>query len=151
MHPTIPSLVFAFSFCCSNLAFAQDIASSRIERIQSAVKAVVALQNAEGEAAVVAAIQACYASQPDANKLEKLEECISQDIAYANFSAGMYRHVLKNIKQPEYLSMDALKKRVYAQSMQAGMSASFADQFLRRLAPEAIQALVPAIDALSSK
>lgn len=125
-----------------------DAQASRIDRIQAAVNAIVAIQHGEGEAAAIAAIQSCYQSLPEGRRTDRLDECLSQDIAYANFSAGMYRNVLKSAKQPDYPSMAALGPRVYAQSMRVGMSRKEADAFLRALAPFAIQALQPAIESL---
>jgi len=140
------SLAIAF-LCCPLAAHAQGDPATRTERVQAAVKSVVAVQLNDGEAAAINALQACYQGLPEGQQTDKLEECLAQDIAYANFSAGMYRNTLKNAQQPEYASMDAMKVRVYAQARRAGLSQGAADQLLRAIAPVAIQSLVPAIQA----
>lgn len=132
----------------SILAQAQTPSSPQTERIRAAVAAIVGVQFDQGESAAIEVLQTCYRSTPEGSHSDKLEECLAQDIAYANFSQGMYRNALKGMPQPEYVSLNAMKTRVYRAAQRAGHSESNADQLLRTIAPLALQSLVPAIQAM---
>lgn len=125
-------------------AFAND---ERDERVLKAVKGIVNVQFESGEQGAIGLLRTCYGAIPPREISEKLEECIAQDIAYANLSAGMYRNVLKSMKQPEYPSLDAMQSRVYGAAKSAGMADAEADKYLRQLAPIATASLSPAINS----
>ena len=141
---SVPMAIIAFSCVVTH---SQEAAPIRDGRIQAAVSAIVAVQFGDGESAAISALQACYQSLPQGKNTERLEECLSQDIAYANLSAGMYAKVLKNMKQPEYASIDAMKVRVFNEARRAGHSQVEAGELLRGIAPLAIQSIGPAIQA----
>jgi hypothetical protein len=120
-------------------------------RIANAVKRIIAVQQSDGELAAIDMLKACY-QKPlvggGTDVVLQVEECVAQDIAYANFSAGIYRKVLTSRKQPQYVTMDAMKTRVYAVTMGGGLSKDDAEKFLRIVTSIAVESLVPAIESL---
>lgn len=144
---------------CLVLALLGTGASHALEakalRIRAAVTHIVAVHHDQGEQAAIEALRACYlslyasTSLPQLKALLKAEECVAQDIGYANFSAGFYRNVLKGQSQPLYVGMPAMKARVFEAAGFLGLNAADSEGFLRAVASDAIDSLVPAVQALA--
>ena len=147
MHPLKYLLASACALFIATPALAQE---SEHERILSAVREVIRTQFDGGENAAIAHLQSCYQG---VSRLDLLafENCAAKDIAYANLSAGMYRGPLKALKQPEYVTMEALRPRLYGAAQAIGMTHEQADTFLRRVAPIAIASLTPAIQSRNAR
>jgi O-acetyl-ADP-ribose deacetylase (regulator of RNase III) len=125
---------------------------SKEVRIAEAVKRIVHIQHSGGESAAIELLKACYAKPLPGNGTNvvlQVEECVAQDIAYANLSAGMYRGPLKTLTPPPYITIESMKARVYAAVMGGGLSKEDADNFLRIVSSIALDSLVPAIKSLS--
>jgi hypothetical protein len=121
--------------------FGQNDPFLRRSLIEVVVGEIVKIQRNDGEQAAISELQGCYRRLKDGQKADMLFLCLAQDIAYANLSAGIYRTVLKSLKQPEYSSMEAMRVRVYAEAMRVGYTRVEAELLLREVGPASIQSL----------
>lgn len=142
----------------ASAALSGDILA-RPDRVPQAVSEIVAAQFDGGEAAAIQRLQACYQriDRGPSGLTPALENCVAQDIAYANFATGFYRELARRTNKPqgqlriEYTTLEAMRKRVYGAMEGAGLREPELTHELKGIAAVALKSLAPAIQSHVAK
>jgi hypothetical protein len=111
-----------------------DFKSVRKQRIPKAIASIFATQREGGQIAVIQQLKTCYETEAKRNlgHTHELEDCIAQDFIYTQFTnsgGSKLADVIKSLN-PEYVTIDAMEKRIYKITKSVGMRDSDIEEII---------------------